>query len=162
MIFAVAVHRQYLHQKFIQLSMFRKKIYNWRRVNSSIFFQSVNRILPICSIKRAYGFVGTWSASLDSVRVRSTSCMIWQLSANLFGDSCYVIQRTPKVLTLSCWPMYRYVSHPSGSGSYLEHIGKIRSPKGSGCNFSRNRRISEPIRDIDFATAKSIQAQVSL
>ena len=48
--------------------------------------------------------------------------------------------RTPKVLTLSCWPMYRYVSHPSGSVSYLEHIGKIRSPKGSGRNFSQNRR----------------------
>ena len=133
--------------------MFRNKIDISRRVNSFIFFQSVNRILPICSIKRAYGFVGTWSASLDSVRVRSTSCMIWQLSANLFVDSCYVIQRTPKVLTLSCWPMYRYVSHPSGSVSYLEHIRKIRSPKGSGRNFSRNNKI---------ATESTIKSLVSV
>ena len=38
--------------------------------------------------------------------------------------------------------MYRYVSHPSGSVSYLEHIGKIRSPKGSGRNFSLNNKIA--------------------
>ena len=63
------------------------------------------------------------------------------------------IQRTPKVLTLSCWPMYRYVSHPSGSVSYLEHIGKIRSPKGSGRNFSRNNKI---------ATESTIKSLVSV
>ena len=38
--------------------------------------------------------------------------------------------------------MYRYVSHPSGSVSYLEHIRKIRSPKGSGRNFSQNSKIA--------------------
>ena len=49
--------------------------------------------------------------------------------------------------------MYRYVSHPSGSVSYLEHIGKIRSPKGSGRNFSRNNKI---------ATESTIKSLVSV
>ena len=33
--------------------------------------------------------------------------------------------------------MYRYASHPIGSVSYLEHIGKIRSPKDSGRNLKK-------------------------